>query len=279
MHSGGARFVCALIAQIVAEEAQRHGCEHVEDRVLLHEHRGCADEQRDDAHGKFHPRLLQLPAVEQAEHRSDRAENVYRRADVRVRVKGIEPADEPCQRVVARKHLGPQVLACREQQVNDHRYRVGADDKAHHPLKRRNVEEEGVHQCAYQVHEPKQIWYKEPFAEWYGVVKRAVHDVVRADVVKPLDEREHYAEQRPEYQQLDMPELVGIYFAQSKIPIIHLFSSELTLLLYIYIGARFGIMVETVRASRPSSASYVLRLPGSRVRRKPRLPRVTRVRC
>ena len=264
MHRGGARFVCALIAQIVAEEAQRHGCEHVEDRVLLHEHRGCADEQRHDAHGKFHPRLLQLPAVEQAEHRSDRAENVYRRADVRVRVKGIEPADEPRQRVVARKHLGPQVLACREQQVNDHRYRVGADDKAHHPLKRRNVEEEGVHQCAYQVHEPKQIWYKEPFAEWYGVVKRAVHDVVRADVVKPLDEREHYAEQRPEYQQLDMPKLVGIYFAQSKIPIIHLFSSDLAPLLYIYIGARFGIMVETVRASRPSSASYVLCLPGSR---------------
>ena len=95
---------------------------------------------------------------------------------------------------------------------------------------------------------------KEPFAEWYGVVKRAVHDVVRADVVKPLDEREHYAEQRPEQQQLDMPELVGIYFAQSKIPIIHLFRGDLALLLYIYIGARFGIMVETVFASRNASA-------------------------
>ena len=55
-----------MVYDEIQYRADRDGDKHVEDRVLLHEHRGCADEQRDDAHGKFHPRLLQLPAVEQA---------------------------------------------------------------------------------------------------------------------------------------------------------------------------------------------------------------------
>ena len=95
------------------------------------------------------------------------------------------------------------------------------------------------------------------------MIQRTAHGGVVDGRAVVFQITEYQTENRPEQQQLDMPELVGINFAQSKIPIIHLFSSELTPLLYIYIGARFGTAEETVTATRPSSASYVLRLPGS----------------
>ena len=78
------------------------------------------------------------------------------------------------------------------------------------------------------------------------MIQRAAHGGVVDGRAVVFQITEYQTENRPEQQQLDMPELVGIYFAQSKIPIIHLFRGELTLLLYIYIGARFGIMVETI---------------------------------
>ena len=188
MCSRSARHFCAVIAQIMAEETQRHGGNDVEHGVLLHEHGRDTDEQCGNDRKKLKPRPLKPAAVEQSEHRGNRAENVYRRADVRVRIKAVKPADESCQHIVTREHLRPQLLTGRKQQVDDHRDCICADDKAHHFLKRRNVEEKCIHQCADQVHKPEQIRDEEPLAERYDVVKRAVHHMVRADLVKPLDE-------------------------------------------------------------------------------------------
>ena len=121
---------------------------------------------------------MQAAAVEQAEHRGHRAEDVYRRTHIRVSVEFVIPCDEARERIVAWKHLRPQLLAGREQQVDDHRDRIGTYDEVHHFPERRNVAEEGVRQRADHEHEPEQVWDEEPLAERYRIVERAVHDIV-----------------------------------------------------------------------------------------------------
>ena len=143
------------IGKIVTYRAQREGGEHVEHGVLLHKDGRNADEKRRDAGGDAPAPCGEDRRVPEGEERRQRADDVQRGTDVRVRIEHVEASDKACEHVVTREDLGPQHLAGGEEKVDEKGRRVGDHHEMHHAAKARYVEKERVGDRTDKVDEPE----------------------------------------------------------------------------------------------------------------------------
>ena len=92
--------------------------------------------------------------MEGRERHRERADDVYRGADVGVGIECVVARHKPRKDIIPLEFRGAQVLAGGEKEIDDYRRRVGYHDEIHHSLERRYVVYQRVDMHSNQIDEP-----------------------------------------------------------------------------------------------------------------------------
>lgn len=131
---------------------------------------------------------------------------MQRRRNVGACIKLIEAPNETRKHIVSWEDMRPQVLACRKDDKEQQRYRVGEDNVFHQPDKGRFITEKRIDNHSAYIDKPEHVREDKPLIERDVVIHPAVCRKIVWNIPKPFKKKENDPEQRPEKQHGPMTE-------------------------------------------------------------------------
>ena len=146
--------------------------------MLLDEDRRDADEHAQRDHDPLQMPLAQPRRLTAGRDEAHAADDVHARADVGIRVGGIDAADHPGKDVVPRELGGAEILPVREDPADNDRRNESCQHEPHIFSERLHVVECQIDRHQKQQRMPHAIGHDKIFAERDLVVQREVGDPV-----------------------------------------------------------------------------------------------------
>ena len=147
--------------------------------------------------------------MEGRERHRERADDVYRGADVGVGIEGVVARHKSRKKIIPLKFRGAQVLAGGEKEIDDYRRRVGYHDEIHHSLERKYVVYQRIDMHSDQIDEPKEIWNEKYLAKGDHVVDGAIDRIIPIGTVDLFHKEEEKSVDRPIEEQPQVTCLIG----------------------------------------------------------------------
>mgnify|MGYP000300793970 FL=1 len=168
-----------MVYDEIQYRADRDGDKHVEDRVLLDEHRRRADQQPQRQRDPLQVPPAERLRIKAGQRQRRAADDVHTGQHVRVGVSGINALHEPDEEIVLREFRRAQILSVREDQAEQDRAAEAKADIHHEPLERGHVVPHEVQRHGKQQRVPHTVGNDKIPAEWDLVVERQIgHPVV-----------------------------------------------------------------------------------------------------
>ena len=176
--------------------------------MLLNENRG--DRDQGACHGKRSLRsLAETLAMKGSERHRERADDMYRRADVGVGIECVVARHKPRQKIISLEFCGAQVLAGGEKEIDDYRRRIGYHDEIHHFLESRHIVYQRVNVHSDQIDEPEKIGDQKHLAKGDRVIERAIDRIIAIGAIDLFHKEEEKSVDRPIEEQPQVTGLIG----------------------------------------------------------------------
>ena len=141
----------------MCDRADRDCGSDINNRMLFYKNRGERDQNSRCSEGDLYS-SAEILAMKRGQHHRKRAYDVYRRADVGIRIEGIILRHKPRQNIIPLEFRGAKVLTGRKNEIDHYSRGVSDHNEIHHFSERRNVVDQRIYVHPYQIHEPEKIW-------------------------------------------------------------------------------------------------------------------------